>query len=298
MTDEQKKTIKKMRDECKGYTEIANAIGSNKNTVKTYCRRNGLAGRKTPVVDKSKTCQWCGKDFETDHPARQKYCSTSCAGKAVGEKQRKYDDPNKAKRVGQLRHYYKHREEIRAKAKEEYKKIAKRRVVICDVCGGEYETSHKSGRFCSEECRRQFNLKPKFKTICKCCGKTFKTSRPNARYCSAKCRKKTANRAKEKRLRKVIKSSAEIISLERLYKRDKGICHICGEKCDWKDKEISGSGHFIVGDRYPSKDHLLPISRGGKESWSNLKLAHMKCNCEKSNNVVYFGPDGQGRLAL
>ena len=75
------------------------------------------------------------------------------------------------------------------------------------------------------------------------------------------------------------------ISLDKLYSRDKGICYICGEKCDFKDYE-ERNGHFIAGSNYPSIDHIIPIARGGKHAWDNVKLAHHKCNTNKRDNDI------------
>lgn len=32
-----------------------------------------------------------------------------------------------------------------------------------------------------------------------------------------------------------------------------------------------------------SVDHILPKSRGGKDSWENLQITHTKCNNQKGN---------------
>ena len=69
-------------------------------------------------------------------------------------------------------------------------------------------------------------------------------------------------------------------SLKKLYERDKGICYICGDKCDWEDKRIV-KGTTIVGNTYPSIDHIIPLAKGGTDEWNNLGLAHMRCNTIK-----------------
>ncbi len=53
MTPEEKSQLFAMRKAGSSYTEIADALGISKNTVKTFCRRNGL----TPEVE-SKTTYW------------------------------------------------------------------------------------------------------------------------------------------------------------------------------------------------------------------------------------------------
>ena len=72
------------------------------------------------------------------------------------------------------------------------------------------------------------------------------------------------------------------ITLPLLYNRDKGICKICGLKCNWNDIE-SKNNYSIVGANYPSIDHIKPISRGGSHTWDNVQLAHHQCNAIKND---------------
>lgn len=73
------------------------------------------------------------------------------------------------------------------------------------------------------------------------------------------------------------------INLISLYNRDKGICHLCGTRCDFDDKvEIDGT--VICGNMYPSIDHVIPLAKGGLHSWDNVKLAHRLCNSIKADN--------------
>lgn len=73
------------------------------------------------------------------------------------------------------------------------------------------------------------------------------------------------------------------INLISLYDRDKGICHLCGAKCDLDDKEEI-DGVIICGNSYPSIDHVIPLANGGLHSWDNVKLAHRLCNSIKADN--------------
>lgn len=101
--------------------------------------------------------------------------------------------------------------------------------------------------------------------ICEHCGKEY-IEHTTSCYC-ANCRKKIRNRHSSK-------------SLKKLYERDKGICYICNGLCDWNDKK-EDKGTTIVGNNYPSIDHIIPLAKGGTDEWNNLKLAHFKCNWGK-----------------
>lgn len=66
-------------------------------------------------------------------------------------------------------------------------------------------------------------------------------------------------------------------SLKKLYERDKGICKICNGLCNWNDKKVI-NGTTVVGNTYPSIDHIIPLAKGGSDDWENLQLVHFKCN--------------------
>lgn len=99
------------------------------------------------------------------------------------------------------------------------------------------------------------------------------------------CRKRAENQRKEiKRRKKVSRVIVDKnITLEALYRRDKGICHICGGQCDLEDKEDRGNV-IVCGNMYPSIDHIKPLAKGGLHSWDNVKLAHRICNSLKGDS--------------
>lgn len=105
------------------------------------------------------------------------------------------------------------------------------------------------------------------------------------KYCSRACARKVANRRADKRVRK-IKNRDGGISLRKLYKRDNGKCWLCGGECDYLDFKRDAEGNFIVGSKYPSIDHVYPLSKGGAHRWDNVKLAHHYCNTLKRDKVV------------
>lgn len=56
-----------------------------------------------------------------------------------------------------------------------------------------------------------------------------------------------------------------------IIERDGCICKICGKKCQRQEIEI---------------DHIQPISKGGKTTYSNLQVLCSKCNRQKSNKLL------------
>ena len=192
--------------------------------------------------------------------------------------------------------------------------------IICEWCGEPHtvpaRTAHQA-RFCSDECRYTYRnrvvhghrpleelereweeirrkrelerLERMIEKECAWCGGMFKTTNVMRLTCSTECSRKRANRIKWERKESRLNKKNTIdtdITLAKLYIRDNGICHICNEPCDFNDKRITDEGHYIVGETYPSIDHVIPISKGGKHSWENVKLAHHKCNGIKSDRII------------
>ena len=87
--------------------------------------------------------------------------------------------------------------------------------------------------------------------------------------------------------RKKISKRHSYKSLKGLYKRDKGICHICNKKCDYEDYTYVNDT-FIAGNNYPSIDHIIPLNKGGTDEWDNLKLAHRYCNTIKRDKMLTY----------
>ena len=139
--------------------------------------------------------------------------------------------------------------------------------------------------------------KAKIKIVeCAECGKKFKTTRVNSKCCSKECSKKRENRKNEKRIYKNGKPDLTI-TLTKLIKRDKNICHICGEKCNGKDFYYRDN-IFIAGEDYPSVDHVKPIAKGGTHTWDNVKLAHRRCNSEKRDKLIYETTNEQLKFSI
>lgn len=133
-----------------------------------------------------------------------------------------------------------------------------------------------------KEREREEEWKSKHIRTCVVCGNEF-TSAHGSMICSDRCRKKYRNRNGDRRINSGIVDDSDI-TLESLFKRDGGICHICGKPCDYEDYTVDGDV-FIAGNWYPSIDHVVPVSKGGRHSWDNVKLAHRLCNSVKSNKT-------------
>lgn len=97
MTNEQKTRVTAMRKAGIGYTKIAQETGISENTVKSFCRRNGLTGKSAPAsadTPMEKRCLHCGTPFIQYPGCREKkFCSPVCRNKFwnihIGDEKRK-----------------------------------------------------------------------------------------------------------------------------------------------------------------------------------------------------------------
>jgi hypothetical protein len=83
MKDIQKTQIVNMRACGKSYTSIANALGISVNTVKSYCRRNGLDGIASSASAVGAKCHayciQCGALLvQTKGAKAKRFCSDKC----------------------------------------------------------------------------------------------------------------------------------------------------------------------------------------------------------------------------
>lgn len=107
-----------------------------------------------------KTCQHCGKEFETIY-ALKKFCCSKCQQAAY-----------------RLTH-------LKALEKK-----------ICPTCGVEFLQTYACQKYCSKKCLYASKFKkksdtsksPRLQKECFNCGKDFVKSFPNERFCSDECR--------------------------------------------------------------------------------------------------------------
>jgi 5-methylcytosine-specific restriction endonuclease McrA len=69
---------------------------------------------------------------------------------------------------------------------------------------------------------------------------------------------------------KIPKSTLKL-TRKSIYNRDHHICYLCG-------KEFN--------DRHLSIDHIIPVSRGGKNTWENMITCCVECNRNKGDQLL------------
>ena len=79
MTDQKKSIITELRMHGIGYSTIGNILGISKETVRSFCRRNGLAGNTATLLPLEGLCRNCGVEIVQNPKTRKKkFCSTAC----------------------------------------------------------------------------------------------------------------------------------------------------------------------------------------------------------------------------
>lgn len=202
--------------------------------------------------DTVKQCEWCNSDYTVPgrnaHQAR--FCSDKCNDTWWS---REVYGHLPLEERNAIRTKSKEKRLARLKQEQHQRYLERLTVKECEWCGSNYETDILNQKTCSKECRR-------------------------------KRRNHRSSLIKDERIPKSQIVDRDI-SLERLYKRDKGICYLCNEKCDYSDIKITKDGHKYAGGTYPSTDHVMPVTHGGLHAWSNVRLAHHRCNTIKSDTI-------------
>lgn len=81
------------------------------------------------------------------------------------------------------------------------------------------------------------------------------------------------------------KGKCDKVDLGELIERDKSICYLCGGKVSARRK-AGKDGTWKADPKYPTMDHVIPLSRDGEHTWSNIKLAHWECNRRKGGKIT------------
>lgn len=294
----EKEIIATMRNENKSYTEIAKQLNCKKDRVKNYCGRNQLGGARAARIN-----QW-GNPSEMEESFRIQFQKINPKFKYHSNYTGANNFFNSECRVcGYI-------QERTAQAGRPSSKdieikcnqcieIDRNRKEIIKLLGRVLSDKQKQiDKVVSVEVRNLRRIAKKHRHYLECeeCGKEYFSDRKRI-TCSTECSNKRNNRIKEIKRREKILKNGEVhwdISIDRLIKRDGDKCYLCHEKINFDDYYINNSGIHIAGGKYPSIDHVIPISKGGTHTWDNVKIAHRHCNTIKRDDAdVGLSSNGQ-----
>ena len=138
------------------------------------------------------------------------------------------------------------------------------RYIICSSCG--HITKHYSKGECNRCYRRKEYLRNKITYL----NRFKRHYKDNKEYYKNK-----------KNKRRVLKYNSEYIyiNIYNIYKRDRWKCGICGLRVN---KKLKHPHPYSA-----SLDHIVPLSKGGSHTPSNVQLAHLRCNLSKGSKTGF-----------
>lgn len=283
-------TIKALRRDGMGYGAIAKKIGEQKAVIANICRHLGLGGTvgtknkltllevKEKIEKRYPGIEYVGGYTSSKKPVRIRYRECGHEREAVygnfmcsnplydiskcsvcfniqrkeEQKTKEHDARTKAEQHRQEKKQKKQAAEAELISRQLEARLA---IHVCKNCGMSYcieTTGYNSTQYCSEKCGKRWNMRVK----------------------------------NDRRVRKMMQREHDTdITLEKLYAKESGRCYLCGGQCDWNDVDESGN----AGEMYPSIDHVIPLSKGGKHKWDNIRLAHRGCNTKKRDSISPYG---------
>lgn len=234
---------------CMNCGKDHNAKRANSKFCCDLCRNQYNRKRKGYKQE----CRYCSKDFINYE--KRKYCSFECST----------NQKKKEKAIRELMHL------ISLKSD-------------CIYCGKEFIKTTYDKKYCTKNCSRldfYYRNKKILERKCKECGNSFSTSDSRMQCCSKECSNKKNWRNAYLIRKRRAKSNGlyeRDISVNGIIERDGDNCYLCGNKVD-------RDSHY-TSNRYPTIEHVVPLSKGGTHTWDNVKLAHRLCNMYKGDKEV------------
>ena len=274
--DGKKDEIAKLTAMGESYREIARKYGTTRNTVRSFCKKNGIGLTEEQKSENIKNSHSANTEEDVRRIIQNKHPELEYISGYINNRSRITVLCKKCGMMHEVAFFpmtrdHEHRcpncikQKRRAKEEQDAERLRK--------------AEEKRKRRAEE----REALRQKRMHNCPVCGTI--TDRPV--YCSNRCRKRAENKRNEINRRTKVKTAMvdRDITLEALYKRDGGLCHICGLKTALDDYVIRDGTH-ICGDWYPSIDHVVPLAKGGEHSWRNVRLAHRICNSIKADDYA------------
>lgn len=240
------------------------------------CRRHytRLLTYGDPEFLHSLTCVECGRGFQSERGGT-KFCSHACKKLSTAASMKDYHASRQAAGVY----------------------VPSQRGLNCSICGERMwrgSDTATSGKAAHNRCRtynpdgsRKHGIEPTYRAGCRCdeckAGNARRAREYNASYKAVHGVSYSVH-YEQKRTEAGDPATGRVrnwITRERrrsIYERDGWVCHLCGDECPRE---------FDVNDRKsPTLDHLVPVSMGGSNESSNLKLACWSCNASRGNRVI------------
>ena len=162
---------------------------------------------------------------------------------------------------------------VAAKARKAAKRLAvvANRTRPCQQCGALFTSKSALALYCSGVCkgRHHHPIAQWEGRECVECGASFLPRSKSHTHCTSRCTKRPS------------KIHAKRIAKWRtlIGERDNWTCYLCSTPI-----------RLDVGAPHPlaySVDHVVPLSAGGRDALDNLRCAHLRCNIEKADDLIW-----------
>jgi len=184
---------------------------------------------------------------------------------------------------------------------------------VCLFCGIEFQTRHdRPGKYCSQSCHDKARMTRQYFN-CEECGKQYWRllcqikQRGGTRFCSIKCASVWSSKHRSGKNSpmwkggKSLRPSESALSESKYYQTRQRLISSCEindlTKVDWQ--EVLQTFNYRCAychkeSNHMEKDHIIPLSRGGNHTKSNIVPACRSCNSRKHDKtlleyVVYLG---------
>lgn len=195
-------------------------------------------------------CHICGKEF-TPYKITTKSCSKECYKIAKNQYQKEYRTTDKGKKTAK-RYYIKNKDKIIKKAKE-YQRLEK-----CK----EYKKQWLKTELGKNKTKQYYKKRVES-------GSKKKDAKKYYQTLNGKVNNKKAGH-KRRALKKNCLHEDYSSQLKEVKSLKTFTCYWCGKKYDVKDLHL---------------DHVIPLSKGGADIWSNIALSCAHCNLTKHNKL-------------
>lgn len=284
-----------------------------------------LKSKIPPVVRMLKHCRQCGEWFIGTPKGVycSKECCHKYLAKHQKPRDRKNEKRSQPKPRGPFVCHYCHKEYMTIRSKGEGEifcgrdcsyahrhenAISLKQSVVhfkkCKICLSSFISRNKQTRSCSDDCRKIYNRnkahirnKEQHKSEsrvhkCTICSTPYCLvyGTKQLKYCSDECYKQSTayeNYQQQKRIsrtywnhrNRVTSGHCEHFSPFEIFDRDKWRCQACFVKTL---KRLRGT----YKDNAPELDHIVPLSKGGSHTRTNVRLSCRKCNGSKGNGAL------------
>jgi hypothetical protein len=146
---------------------------------------------------------------------------------------------------------------------------------VCTLAFIGLSSEAKRTRLC-DGCARVKAMPTVYHRTCQHCTRPFTTSETQRlKFCSEECCRRAQRITRKAREKSARPETTRRVYFAYICERDRWRCHVCG-------KRVS-IDHEAPHPLAPTRDHIIPLARGGTHEPANVKLAHYGCNSARGD---------------